>query len=170
MKERQRLVRRERGRDAPQHQQQERDLGCGERCELGELALDHRDPVNLLVEIEKELEPDHREEGPAEAGNADMGGGYDPLIFARIVEREVDRFDRAEPRRDGDDRQREDNAHAEYGEGDAPGQEAALPDLVHFLEDRGIDHRIVEAERYFQHRQDRDDPQQRQCAGRGRKA
>ena len=41
--------------------------------QLGELRLDRRDPVDLLVGIEEEFEADHGQEGAAEAGDADMG-------------------------------------------------------------------------------------------------
>ena len=71
---------------------------------------------------------------------------------------EADRLDRIDHRGDGDDRQREDDAHAEHGDGDAPGQEAPPPFRVHVPEHGGVDDGIVERQRDFEHAEDEHDP------------
>ena len=87
----------------------------------------------------------------------------DALVGLGLGRGEADRLDRVEPGGDGDDRQREDDPHAEHGDGDAPGQEAAPPFLVHVLEHGGVDHRIVEGQRDFEDAEDEDDPDDRRA-------
>ncbi len=102
--------------------------------------------MHVLIAVEEEFQPDHGQEGTPEPGDADMRAADQPLVLQRIVERQPRGVDGADARGNGDDRQREHDPHPEHRESDTPGEEALLPDLVHFLEHRGVHHRVVEAQ------------------------
>src|SRR3546814_3643796 len=81
----------------------------------------------------------------------------DAGIFVGFGGGQDDRIDRPDTRSDHDDQQRKDDAHAEYGDQDAPGEEPLLPDGRHVLEFVGIDDGIVEGERDFEYGKHRTD-------------
>ena len=154
----------EQQRNAVERQQQAGDLRRLDVRNQAQLLLDRLDPVDVLLLVEEEAQPDHGQEGAAEPGDADVGAADDRLVADGIVEREAQRIEGAQSRGDADDRQRKQHPHAEHGDHHAPGEEAAAPDGVHRFEHGGVDHRVVERERDLQHREDHHDPQQRQGA------
>ena len=121
--------------------------------------------MHFLVVVEEEGHPHHRQEGSAETGNADVRIGHDAFVFGGIVEGQGNRLERSDLCRDGDDRNGKDDAHAEDRDQDPDGQEALLPDRIHIAQHGGVDHRIIEAERNFEDREDKDDPQNAEGGG-----
>ena len=120
-------------------------------------ALQRADPVHVLLFIEEIGEADHHQEGAAEGGDGDMCPFHDVGIGIGLEDRDVECGERAHLRGDRHDRQREEDAHAEDGDDDAPGQEALLPDRRHVLQLAGIDNGIVEGKRDFKHAEHRAD-------------
>lgn len=116
------------------------------------------EPLDLPV-LEDEVEEDHQQEHAAEGGDRRVGVGHQLLVLVLVVEREPYRFDRTDLGADGDDHDREDQAHAEDRDQDADGEEDLLPEGIHLLQDPGVDHGVVEGNRYLEDGQDRHDPE-----------
>ena len=77
--------------------------------------------------------------------------------------------DQAKPGGGGDDHQRKQQAHAEHRHQDADGEEQFAPERVPMAQHGGVDHRVVERQRHFQHAEHRRDPQRLQQAGARRR-
>jgi hypothetical protein len=93
-----------------------------------------------------------------------LGIGQVARVLVRRVGRHVPDVEQAQAGRDRDDQQREQQAHAEHGDQDADRQEQLAPEFVPVAQHRGVDDRVVEGQRHFQHAQHGRDPQRLQQA------
>jgi len=123
--------------------------------------------VDVLLVVEEEVQRHHHQEGAAKGRDRQMRVMHDPGIFPGLRGGQHDGLPGADLGGDHHDQHREQDAHPEHGDQDAPGQEALLPDRRHFLELVGVDDGVVEGQRDFQHRQNADDEEHLQRAADG---
>ncbi|MPL94347.1 hypothetical protein SDC9_40500 [bioreactor metagenome] len=152
-------ARRQQPHEEQHHRQHEADLEPADRGAGTQPALERGDPVDLLALVDEIGQRHHHQEGATEGRDRDMGRADDAGVFGGARGGEVERLERADAGGDHHDQQREQDAHAEDGDEDAPGQEAVLPGGAHVLQPVRVDDRVVEGERNLEHCQHRGDQQ-----------
>ncbi len=113
--------------------------------------------MHILFDIEEVLHADHQQERTAEGGDAGVRFRDHAGIFIRLPDGEFQCRDRIGPHGNRDNGEREDDAHAENGNDNAPGQKAVLPFRGHVAQDARIDDGVIEGKRNFQNAENRTD-------------
>ncbi|MCY1248807.1 hypothetical protein D9M72_622780 [compost metagenome] len=100
--------------------------------------------MHILFDIEKVFHADHKQECAAKCCNARMGFRDHPRIFIWLPYSEFQRRNRICPHGDRNDCKRKNDAHAEDGNDDTPGQKPMLPLRRHITQNARINDRIIE--------------------------
>lgn len=159
----------ERQRSDEHEQTSHEEADVVELADLRQDVLDRTQPLHLVV-FEEEIEEDEQQVDPAE--HRDVGVCVVQLlgVAVGVVERQRHHVPEVDLRREGDDRDREDEAHADDRDGKTEPEEDLLPPGAHPFEHLGVDHGVVERERDLQHDQDQqgDDRERRHEDADGR--
>jgi hypothetical protein len=151
------MVERQQRQDTEYHQRD--DGGHPPADKFLHRLLDGLDPINMAVVINKEMQRQHQQEGAAESRDRRMRRFEMFGVFLGMVQRQVEHLGPGQVGRQHDDQERKDDAHAEYGDDHADGQEHLLPERRQPVQDLGIDDGVVKAEGQLDGDQDQGDDQ-----------
>ncbi len=129
-------------------------LDLGAQCTQPlERLLERRDPVIVFLVVDEEGQGNHQQEGTTEAmyGVSRLFDQCSELVT--IVGSEGQGFRDGQITDDRDDQQRQEETHAKHSDGDTDREEHLSPEGIHSMQVRGVDHRVVEANRNFDNRQ-----------------
>ena len=123
-----------------------------ELADLRQRVLDRTEPLDITL-LEKIVEEDEQQVDPTE--HRDVRVCFVQLlgVAAGVVERQRDHVAELDLRREGDDSDREDEAHTKYRDRQTDPQERPLPARAHPFEHLGVNHGVVERERDLQDQQ-----------------
>ncbi len=140
-----------------QRDKRDHDRQDVETAGLAQRFLEPAQPLDVTFGVEHEIQKNHKEKDPAEGGDRGMRVPQPRRVLVRVVQREVEDLERAQMSGDGDDDDREQQAHPEDRDQNADSQEDLLPEIVHPAQDRRVDHSIVEGQAYLEYSEDGDE-------------